>query len=97
MCLSSRKRSNCKGFRRISPQYAPVHEGINYSKTGVPWQMNNIFIIVLFLLELTRNALFCKEFREFVKCVILLASWQNRARWCNLLRAVSSKIGSKTR
>ncbi len=46
MCLSSRKRSNFKAFRRISPQYAPVHEGLNYSKTGVPWQMNNIFIIV---------------------------------------------------
>ncbi len=57
--------------------------------------MNNTFIIVLFLLDLPRNALFCKGFREFVKCVIYLASWQNTARWSKLLRAVSSKVGSK--
>ena len=31
--------------------------------------MKSIFIILLFLLELLRNALFCKEFRGFVKCV----------------------------
>lgn len=36
----------------------------------VPWQMKSIFIIVLFLLELPRNALVCKGFRGFVKCVI---------------------------
>ena len=30
--------------------------------------MNNIFIIVLFLLVLPRNALFCKGFRVVVKC-----------------------------
>ena len=58
--------------------------------------MNNTFIIVLFLLVLPENALFCKGFRGFVKCVFLLHSWQNRARWSKLLRAVSSKIGSKT-
>ena len=61
----------------------------------LPWQMNSTFIIVLFLLDLPRNALFCKGFRRFVKCLILLASWQNRARWSKLLRAVSSKISSK--
>ena len=32
--------------------------------------MKSIFIIVIFLLELLRNALFCKEFRGFVKCVL---------------------------
>ena len=31
----------------------------------LPWQMKSIFIIVLFLLELPRNALVCKGFREF--------------------------------
>ena len=77
------------------PCVAPVCEGMHYHKTGVPWQMKSIFIIVLFLLDLPRNALVCKGFRRFVKCVILLASWQNRARWSKLLRAVSSKIGSK--
>lgn len=63
----------------------------------LPWQIKSIFIMVLFLLDLPRNALVCKGFRGFVKCVFLLASWQNRARWCKLLRAVSSKIGSKTK
>ena len=57
--------------------------------------MNSTFIIVLFLLDLPRNALFCKEFRGFVKCVFFLASWQNGAKWSKLLRAVSSKISSK--
>ena len=61
----------------------------------LPWQMKSIFIIVLFLLELPRNALFCKGFRGFVKCVFWLDSWQNMARWSKLLRAVSSKVGSK--
>jgi len=36
----------------------------------LPWQIKSTFIIVLFLLDLSRNALFYKEFREFVKCVI---------------------------
>ena len=31
----------------------------------VPWQTNSIFIIVLFLLVLPRNALFCKGFRGY--------------------------------
>ena len=41
------------------------------------------------------TAYICKEFREFVKCVYWLTSWQNRARWSKLLWAVSSKVGSK--
>lgn len=61
----------------------------------LPWQTNSTFIIVLFLLDLSRNALFCKGFRGFVKCVYWLTSWQNRARWSKLLWAVSSKVGSK--
>ena len=61
----------------------------------LPWQMNNTFIIVLFLLDLPGNALFCEEFRVFVKCVLRLSSWQNTARWSKLLLPVSSKIGSK--
>ena len=31
----------------------------------LPWQMNSTFIIVLFLLVLPGNALFCKGFRVF--------------------------------
>ena len=62
----------------------------------VPWQMKSILIIVLFLLVLPQNALVCKGFRGFVKCVIQVASWQNRARWSKVLLPVSSKVGSKT-
>ena len=65
MCLSSRNRSNSKAFRHILPCIAPVCEGMHCHKTGVPWQMKSIFIIVLFLLVLPRNALFCKGFRGY--------------------------------
>lgn len=57
ICLSSRNRSNSKAFRLIPPCLAPFCEGIHYHKTGVPWQTKSIFIIVLFLLVLPRNAL----------------------------------------
>lgn len=97
MSLSSRKRSIFNAFRHILPCVAPLCEDMHYHKTGVPWQMKSTLIIVLFLLVLPRNALFCKGFRGFVKCVFWMASWQNRARWSKLLRAVSSKVGSKTR
>ena len=96
MCLSSRNSSNYKGLCHIMPCVAQVCKGMIYSKTGVPWQIKSTFIIVLVLLVLPRNALFCKGFRGFVKCVYWLTSWQNRARWSKLLWAVSSKVGSKT-
>ena len=47
MCLSSRNRSNSKAFRHILPRVAPVCEGMHYHKTGVPWQMNNTFILLI--------------------------------------------------
>ena len=67
MSLSSRNRSNSKALRLILPCVAQVCEGMHYHKTGVPWQMNSIFIIVMFLLVLPRNALFCKGFRGCCK------------------------------
>lgn len=96
MCLSSPNRSIHAVFRHFLPCVAPLCKILHYSKTGVPWQMNNTFIIVIVYSFLPGNALFCKGFRGFVKCVCRLASWQNKARWSKLLRAVSSKIGSKT-
>ena len=66
MSLSSRSRSIFNTFRYILPCVAPVCDGMHYHKTGVPWQINNTFIIVLFLLVLTRNALFCKGFRGLI-------------------------------
>ena len=102
MSLSNLNRSNSKAFRYIMPYSAPVCEGMNYHKTGVPWQMkrsatgvSRIFTVVFILLELPHNAVFCKRFRGFVKCVFWLASWKNKARWSKLLRTVSSKVGSK--
>jgi hypothetical protein len=74
---------------------SPILLAISHFYYRLPWQMNSILIIVLFLLELLRNALFCKEFRGFVKCVFGMASWQNRARWSKLLLPVSSKVSSK--
>ena len=97
MCLSSRNRSIYKAFSHIMPYYAQVYKGMIYSKTGVPWQMKSTFIIVLIYSFLPGNALFCKGFLGFLKCVCRLASWQNTARWSKLLLPVSSKIGSKTR
>ena len=45
MSLSSLNRSNSKTFRHIMPYSAPVCEGMHYHKTGVPWQINSIFIM----------------------------------------------------
>ena len=64
----------------------------------LPWQMKRddyLYFDYLIGMDSPRNALFCEGFRGFVKYVFLLASWQNRARWSKLLRAVSSKVGSK--
>lgn len=50
MSLSSRNHSIFNTFRLILPCVAPVCEGMHYHKTGVPWQMNNTFIMFAFLL-----------------------------------------------
>lgn len=57
MSLSSLNRNNSNTFCHILPYSAPLCKALHYSKTGVPWQMKNTFIIVLFLLKLPRNAL----------------------------------------
>ena len=51
MCLSSLNRSNSKVSRHIMPYSAPLCKILHYSKTGVPWQMNRILIIVFSLLK----------------------------------------------
>ena len=91
MSLSSRNRSNSKAFRHILPCVAPVCESMHYHKTGVPWQMNNTFIIVLFLLNLPRNALFCMGFGGSCSLLWNYILWQIRARLSKLLLSVSSK------
>lgn len=93
--LSSKVGSIVQFICLIMPCLAQVCERLRSHTTDLPWQTKSTFIIVLFLLILPRNALFCKGFRGFVKCVYWLTSWQNRARWSKLLWAVSSKIGSK--
>ena len=62
----------------------------------LPWQMNNIFIIVLFLLVLPRNALFCKGFWGYCDMLWNYRLWQIRAELSMLLLLVSSKISSTT-
>ena len=49
------------------------------------------------LLFARKRPVFARVFGDFVKCMFLLSSWQNRARWSKLLRTVSSKISSKTK
>ena len=78
------------------PRFAAMCNVLFKCHRTLPWQMNKTFIIVIIYSFLPGNAQFCKDFRFFVKCVLLLASWQNTARWSKLLWAVSSKIGSKT-
>ena len=78
ICLSSLNRSNSKAFCPILPCIAPVCESMHYHKTGVPWQMNNIFIIV-FLLLILLNAWKCINeinhlnifyFIVFINCIL---------------------------
>ena len=57
--------------------------------------MNSTFIIVLFLLVLPRNALFCKGFRASCGLLWNYRLWQIRAELSKLLLPVSSKNGSK--
>lgn len=95
MSLSSRNRSNSNTFCHIMPYSAPVCESMHYHKTGVPWQMKSTLIIVLFLLVLPRNALFCKGFQGYGDMLWNYRLWQIRAELSKLLLPVSSKIGSK--
>ena len=57
--------------------------------------MNSTFIIVLFLLVLPGNALFCKGFWNLCSLLWNYRLWQIRAELGKLLLPVSSKIGSK--
>ena len=50
---------------RFAPLYRTSSPHITVPK-ALPWQMKNTFIIVLFLLDLPGNALFCGIFWEFV-------------------------------
>ena len=61
----------------------------------LPWQMKSTLIIVLFLLLLPRNALFCKGLWGYGKMLWNYRLWQNRAELSMLLLLVSSKISSK--
>ncbi len=87
MTLSSLNRSIYAVSRLISPYSVQVCEGMNYSKTGVPWQIKSILIIDFSYLEMPYFAPFCKVLLVFYQScnfghsVTLLAyrclSWQN--------------------
>ena len=95
MSLSSWNRSNSKAFRHIMPCVAPVCEGMHYHKTGVPWQMKSIFIIILVLLVLPQNVLFCKGFWDSCRFLWNYRLWLIGAEPCKLLLPVSSQLGKK--
>ena len=61
----------------------------------LPWHIKSTLIIILFLLVLPQNALFCKGFWDYGKMLWNYRLWQIRAELGMLLLPVSSKIGSK--
>ena len=90
---------NRSPFPITPPRFAPFYRTssplIAVLKV-LPWQMKSIFIIVLFLLVLPRNALFCKIFWNSCSLLWNYRLWQIRARLSKLVLPVSSKIGSNT-
>ena len=58
--------------------------------TLLPWQMNSTFIIVLSLLDLSRNALFCRKTLDSYSSPVSDNTTLNRA--CNLLQKKINKI-----
>ena len=87
--LGSRNRSIFNTFRLILPCVAPVCEGMHYHKTGVPWQMKSTRIIVLFLLVLPRNALFCKVLSAFQGIVVFFSFTTFFAKKCKMKQITS--------
>ena len=59
--LSSRISSNCLFHSRIMPHYAQVCKNMLLHILTVPWQTNNILVMVVFCLLLPRKAAFCKR------------------------------------
>lgn len=64
--LSSKVGSIVQFICLIMPCLAQVCERLRSHTTDLPWQTKSTFIIVLFLLDLSRNALFCKGFRGLI-------------------------------
>lgn len=90
MSLSSLNRSNCKAFRHIMPYSAPLCKALHYSKTGVPWQMNRIFIIVFSFLDLLRNAEFQPDFKAFPVGYIFLQKFCHLAKYSIFLQVMTT-------
>mgnify|MGYP007104504595 CR=1 FL=1 len=64
----TRPYKNRSPFPITSPRFALLYRTSSphiAALKALPWQINSIFIIVLFLLVLLRNALFCNGFRGF--------------------------------
>ena len=75
---------------RFSPLYRTSSPFIAVLK-ALPWQMKSTFIIVLFLLNLLRDELFCKGFRDFQFSLSKCRMLQNSAKKSKLLPPLSSK------
>ena len=94
--LSSKVGSIVQFICLIMPCLAQVCERLRSHTTDLPWQTKSTFIIVLFLLVLPRNALFCKIFWNSCSLLWNYRLWQIIARLSKLVLPVSSKIGSNT-
>ena len=64
--LSSKVGSIVQFICLIMPCLAQVCERLRSHTTDLPWQTKSTFIIVLFLLVLPRNALFCKSLSKLL-------------------------------
>ena len=92
--LSSKVGSIVQFFCLNLPCIAPLCKGLLTYPTDLPWQMKSTFIIVINLLFLPRNPLFCEVFRVFYKSVVSMSTRQIIANFYKLRLPVSSKISS---
>ena len=75
MSLSSLNRSIYAVSRHILPYVAPLCKVLHYSKTRVPWQLNNTFIISIF----PRFSLIYQYLQSFFISVLFIKTWHNLA------------------
>lgn len=71
MILSSQSSSIFNTSRHIMPNSAQVYKGMIYSKTDLPWQMNNTLIIKIFPPKLPRYAKKCEVLSGFPNILFL--------------------------
>ena len=91
ICLSSRNRSISKVFRHIMPCLAQVYKGMIYSKTGVPWQMNNTRILIKTPFKMRCPAAICSDLRGVNSSLCIGHFCTKNAKLSKILQDVYSK------